>query len=544
MANRNSRIILAKNVKMDKDMRNVVNYTTNQMIDMLTDSDHYVISDGHYSFIRNTGTIQTEFEYDVVLQANYIAFENYDYSNKWFFAWIEDVIYKGEKNTEIKYKVDSFSTFNQDLNYENCFVVREHVNDDTIGLHTVPENLETGDPIQEGTTGFITELGVTHVTVLEVDAYPVPDSYVQPNNPQVVKFRGVTQYNNLVSGHQYIVCDTLQDTSRFVDRMNKDGVVESIKNMYLMPSSMFTLTEQTRTFSYDANSSDQSRIFYYYIIDSSTQVKTFSANIDKSYTFTGYIPKNNKCKVYPYNYLMISNNVGQTKILKYEDFSTSNCTMSVVGCVCIGGSFKLIPENYRGIQQNFDESISLGKYPTCAWTSDAYTNWISQQGVNQFAESGTNIVKSALSGAVLGGGAGATGMAGLTLAGEVVDWIGSEKDAKLTPNTSGGANTGNVNWAIGGNNFFLRRLHCKPEYMRIIDEYFTRFGYKVNRLKTPNVTGRAFFNFVQVATSDDPCYASIPEMYLDEIIKAFRRGITIWHDASKIGDYTVNNAIV
>lgn len=69
-------------------------------------------------------------------------------------------------------------------------------------------------------------------------------------------------------------------------------------------------------------------------------------------------------------------------------------------------------------------------------------------------------------------------------------------------------------------------------------------GYKVNRLKTPNVTGRAYFNYVQVASSDDPCYASIPEMYLDEIIKAFRRGITIWHDASKIGDYSVNNAIV
>lgn len=69
-------------------------------------------------------------------------------------------------------------------------------------------------------------------------------------------------------------------------------------------------------------------------------------------------------------------------------------------------------------------------------------------------------------------------------------------------------------------------------------------GYKVNRLKTPNVTGRAFFNFVQVASSDDPCYASIPEMYLDEIIKSFRRGITIWHDASKIGDYSVNNVIV
>jgi hypothetical protein len=543
MANRNSRIILAKNVKMDKDMRNVVNYTTNQMIDMLTDSDHYVISDGHYSFIRNTGTIQTEFEYDVVLQANYIAFENYDYSNKWFFAWIEDVIYKGEKNTEIKYKVDSFSTFNQDLNYENCFVVREHVNDDTIGLHTVPENLETGDMIQDGKIQSVDQLDSSFVIVMECDAYPYPDSVVNATNPQVYRFNGVTQYNNLVSGHKYIVFNQIVSASRFVDRMNKDGVVDSIKNMYIAPSSMFDLRTEIRDFSYDSTVSGEN-IFYFWQPSGSIEPANFDKIVNKNYTFSGYNPVNNKCKVFPYNYLLVSNNAGQTKIYKYEDFETGNCSFGVVGCVCVGGSFKLIPKKYKGTNANMDESIALGKYPTCAWSSDAYTNWLSQQSVNQLAESGTNIIQSALSGAVVGGGTGAVGMAGLTLAGEVVDFIGAEKDAKLTPNTVGGSNTGNVTWALGGNNFFFKKMCCKPEYMRIIDEYFTRFGYKVNRLKTPNVTGRAYFNFVQVATSDDPCYASIPEVYLDEIIKAFRRGITIWHDASKIGDYSVNNAIV
>lgn len=474
MANRNSRIILAKNVKMDKDLRNVVNYTNTQMIDMLTDNDHYVISDGHYSFIRNTGTIQTEFQYDVVLQANYIAFQNYDYSNKWFFAWIEDVIYKGEKNTEIKYKIDAFSTFNQDLNYENCFVVREHVNDDTIGLHTVPENLETGDMIQDGSIQSVDQLDSSFVIVMECDAYPYPDSVVNATNPQVYRFNGVTQYNNLVSGHKYIVFNQIVSASRFVDRMNKDGVVDSIKNMYIAPSSMFDLRTEIRDFSYDSTVSGEN-IFYFWQPSGSIEPANFDKIVNKNYTFSAYNPVNNKCRVFPYNYLLVSNNAGQTKIYKYEDFETGNCSFGVVGCVCVGGSFKLIPKKYKGTNANMDESIALGKYPTCAWSSDAYTNWLSQQSVNQLAESGTNIVQSAISGAVLGGGAGAVGMAGLTLAGEVVDFIGAEKEAKLTPNTVGGSNTGNVTWALGGNNFFFKKMCCKPEYMRTIDEYFTRF---------------------------------------------------------------------
>lgn len=114
----------------------------------------------------------------------------------------------------------------------------------------------------------------------------------------------------------------------------------------------------------------------------------------------------------------------------------------------------------------------------------------------------------------------------------------------MLPNSVVGNTTADINWKIGGNNFFFRHLRAKNEYLKIVDDYFTRFGYKVNRLKTPNITGRAYFNYVEVSSSDDPCSGSIPEKYLDEIIKAFRRGITIWHDASKIGDYSVNNSIV
>lgn len=474
MADLSSKIILAKGINVDRELKNVVDYTSTQMINLMTDSSHFVASDYKYSFIRNTGTIQTEFAYDSVLQSNYMAFQNTDYSSKWFFAWIDDVIYKGDNNTEIKYTVDAFTTFNKDLTYENCFVVREHVNDDTIGKHTIPENLETGEMIQEGTDDFISDLAYTHVAVLETDAYPTGGSHVELNNPQLQIFTGVTQYNNLTSGHRYIVCNSIGDLSKFVDRMNKDDAVDFIKNIFIMPASMFTLDSTTQNFAYDSQTSGQD-IFYFYVIPTSTTVEIINKSVTKSYTFTGYTPKNNKCKVYPYNFLYITNNVGQSNIYKYEDFSTSDCQFDIFGCVCVGGSFMLVPKNYKGVVQNSSETLPLGKYPTCSWTSDAYTNWLSQQGVNMYAESGAKIIQGASQGAMVSGVHGAVAMAGINLAGEVADWIGQEKQAKITPNETGGSNTGNVNWAAGGNNFFIRNMHCKIEYIRIIDEYFTRF---------------------------------------------------------------------
>ena len=99
-------------------------------------------------FLREEkNTIYVGATYGVCLQANYLAFQNPDYSNKYFFAFIEGVEYVNDKTTKINYKVDLFTTWRSYFNLKSCFVVREHVTDDTLGIHTVPESLETGDYI-------------------------------------------------------------------------------------------------------------------------------------------------------------------------------------------------------------------------------------------------------------------------------------------------------------------------------------------------------------------------------------------------------------
>lgn len=59
---------------------------------------------------------------------------------------------------------------------------------------------------------------------------------------------------------------------------------------------------------------------------------SFNINVSKQNTLNGYTPINNKLKCFPYNYLLVSNNIGQNAILHYEKFSdNSNATFNVKG---------------------------------------------------------------------------------------------------------------------------------------------------------------------------------------------------------------------
>ena len=85
----NSEIILCQGIKVDRDYVNVLSYSESDMVALCRSLALESASD--YRFIRTQGTLAVNFSYDNCVKANYIAFQNKDYSNKWFFAWIDDV---------------------------------------------------------------------------------------------------------------------------------------------------------------------------------------------------------------------------------------------------------------------------------------------------------------------------------------------------------------------------------------------------------------------------------------------------------------------
>lgn len=397
MADLTSKIILVKDINIDRDYLNVLSYSESQMLNLC--QTNAIASSTKYSFIRNTGKIYTDFTYEQCLRANYIAFQNPDYSNKWFFAFIDDVQYKGEKNTEITYTVDAWSTWFDKWQKKNCYVVRHHVNDDVIGNYTLAENIDIGDVYQESET--------IETSLNEFYRYAVLSSYNPLATVSTMKqFGGITMYNGQIFGKWVFLFPDVRALSLYIYHCNKDGHINDIQDMFYVPNAIITDSDLIQySGSVEANNTTEN--YSYWGLQYSDDIESFNLTINKRHSFTGYTPKNNKCFVYPYNYILATNNNGNTNIYKYEDFSGANCVFRFEGCLSVGCSIQCVPLNYKNMSRNDDEGIPVPKYPTIAWSSDAFTNWLTQNGVNMQTGLLTNILGMAISalGTVAGGSA-------------------------------------------------------------------------------------------------------------------------------------------
>lgn len=236
--NLKSRIILAKNIKMDRNYNNVLSYSEDEILSLC--QTNKVVEADNYSFIRTNQTILCGFDYEICLQANYIAFQNPDYSNKWFFAWIDEVNYKGDNNTEIVYTIDSWSTWFDYWQPQTCFVAREHVNDDTIGVNTVDEGLSVG---------LVTQISYKEDYSLSQYYWVAIMSSWNPSTEK--EFSGITIQNRNVFGKQVFVIkanptSNLINLLLFLLKTNADGHIADVGDIFIIPAALVDETSITQ----------------------------------------------------------------------------------------------------------------------------------------------------------------------------------------------------------------------------------------------------------------------------------------------------------
>ena len=132
-----------------------------------------------------------------------------------------------------------------------------------------------------------------------------------------------------------------------------------------------------------------------------------------------------------------------------------------------------------------------------------------------------------------------------SIASGVANMIGTIDKASALPNTAqGNANSGDVSFGFNLNRFKYLYMRPKKEYLKRIDDYFSRFGYKLDEVAMPNITGRTYWNYVEIGASEEIGYGEVPAKYMDTINNACRRGVIIWHNHENIGDFSLNNSIV
>lgn len=513
-----SEVRLLKTV-LEKDSEHTLTF------DSLSEQTTYFLSKventfNDFTYVKEQQAVVVPKNYDEIYTCNYLMYKNTGFNNKYFYAFITKMEFVSENSTRIYFEIDSLQTWYFQINYKNVFVEREHVSDDIRGKHTIPENIEHGEYISQFVTDF--SLGTSHIVM----ASNIDPSLLLPVGGNV--------YGNIFSGVKYYVFQGVDKLQTTLVSMASAGKIDAITSIFYCPD--FITGYNTITF----DSSGIAEVPNQQGVLTSLLIPLTPSDID------GYTPKNNKCFVYPYVSYVLSNNAGGSIEYKLEDFENSGNNLGEIkvrGTCTPGASIRAIPVNYKckhttlGNVDNNEYGLTAGKYPICSYPVDSYLNWQTQQSVNMGLEIAQTLIGTTANLSV-GNYAGATSNA-LSIGNMIAEQY---KHSLVPVQAKGNLNSGDITYTEGKLTFTGYLMTIKNEYIKVIDDYFQMYGYKVNEVKIPNIHSRQYFNYVKTIGCNFE--GDIPQEDLQKIKDIFNKGITFWHNDKYYLDYSVNNVII
>ena len=596
----NSDVYILKGVSLESDYNHTL-YQPSEMNQENTFLSYRKYTLSAQSYQRaGKGKIRVAILADNLYDCNYMMFRNTAYGNKWFYAFIDSVDYINDNASEINYTIDVMQTWNFDYELGQCFVEREHTPTDVAGDNLVPENLDTGElvtnstmdslqsqymlggvilknkaPVYDGTSiryYFTTQFGqgyVENVCGSTIGGYmllgfPLSVSDIENywlGNDSLYLMQQFRHYN--LVGSDYVVSNTApyMTFSKFLDAI--------VSGAY----SGFSADDLVCAFIYPAfmnltANMDYATLSHYRAGMSRGSVLTINRPInfkDNVNDLNPYVPKNNKMFTYPYMQLRLTNNAGNTSEYRYENFSTpSSPVFEWVGNYVLNPTILCYPYRHKGVELDYDNGVTLNDFPMPIYSTDQFAMWYqshSNRATSQvIGASIFGIATMALG--LFGGGLGFTGkMAGMTvgrgmalagsgLVSSIANNIGTELDYKNMPgDVKGQISTELINTGLNRTGFRFYNMTIKKEFARIIDNYFTMFGYAVKEVKIPNIRNagtpnRPYFNYVKTqgcvihATSN----RGLPAEDESKIASIYDKGITFWNNLEDVGNYSLNNA--
>lgn len=487
------------------------------------------------SFI-SMGEIDIAIDYNQALayKCNYMRFVNTPWDNTPHYAFIRSVTPVSATVTHVKFELDVWNECQFDIELKECFVEREIVkkSSDIRGRYTYPEGLQLGDYVVNGNNSLSTipaegdeRREVVYCVASAVD-----------NNAETAE---MSLYQNVPCGLYIGVYTSLADLQTYIENViTAKGSADDIVDAWEMPAAFADVNNIVK--------------------------KTFSFSKKSIKDINGYTPKNNKLFAYPYSFLQMTNNSGQIKQFEFERFHTPGaddlCNFYYTVNVSPNPTLYCYPQYYKGVQENFGDSITFNGYPKIAFPVDAYKAWLAQNSNNLIMSLATGDNVPTNTGDWIGRSIMTVGqsIAGI---GDIIGAIGGEQ--KVTGNQVA-SNFGNSVYSLLSGNYQAQlqadgikgsisntlpkaaNFDCisvypvsiTAEFAKVIDDYFSMFGYKICRVKKPDITGRPSWNYVK--TQNCSIDGKFPIDMLEKMRKIFDNGVTVWH-TNDIGNYALNN---
>ena len=470
----------------------------------------------------NNQTCRVNLKADDCYDCNYMAFQNTNYGNKWFYAFITNVEYVNNAVCEITFEIDVIQTWLFDFQLKECFVEREHSVTDVAGDNILPEPVELGEYVMSDYSKISEVFDVMSVIV---------GVLVTSNNSVI----GCT-YDNVYGGVAYYVfrSDDVETINEYLD--NFINTPENVVIMYTCPT-IFLGTNQPKK---------------------GELVKLLSGSIGWNNTLTPelhnfdnffgeYLPNNNKLLTYPYTYYHVDNNNGSSLQLRFEFFNDRTPKLQFDSTISAPVKISCRPSGYKNANIGLNtEVLLIDNYPVCSWSMDSYSVWLAQNFVPtamKVASSGLSIAGGLLSAGLMGNVVGVATAVGGTFS--AFNSIQSYKENRYRASVEGDIVRGNyqnsnLNVSHGMQTFYHGQVKITEKYAKYIDDFFTMFGYACQEIKVPNINARPRWNYTK--TSNCLIVGKLPSDDIHKICSIFNNGVTFWKNIGEIGNYTLDNS--
>lgn len=464
-----------------------------------------------YTYVRKDNMIRAGVKFDDIVTCNYVMYQNTNHGTKWFYAFIEKMEYVNDNVTNIYIKTDVYQTWIHDVYLRASYVVREHSVTDGVGDNVIPESFDIKDYERTDITSYFDD------TSFSSWGYLVTTTEQKGADGS----RGC-EHSGIYQGLYFYYFTNTLVMNEFLDAIEKEGG-DCVISITCIPQ--FCVK--------GVSVGDGGWI--YHSAEPSKLTKTHEKPVFS--TIDGYKPKNNKCFTGQFYSMLVSNNFGETNQFYFEDWASNTIGFNFYADISVNPTMLCVPYNYKNLSEDYEECISSGCFPQCAFNSDTFKLWLSK---NQFSV-GMNVGNSiiGLIGGVAGGKLEKAYNSSMGIASAMNEVYKHSKDANKGHL---GNSKGNLLTALKRNRFSFYIQYPKKKYIEMIDNYFTMYGYQTNRLKTPNIAVRKAFTYTQ--TIDCNITGSIPTEDMKELKSIFDNGVTLWRTTATFGNYLQDNGVM
>lgn len=563
-------VLYVGNVKWSSDYKHAVLFNSKNERDSFFKNNLKRINT-NVIFLNPNNYIDIDERIEGCENLNYCYFTNdSEISNTGYCCFITNFEYRAPNTTRLYIALDVFQMYIYDTVFYSSIIARGHVANDSITRWTAPEPINFSANVQNELTAFS---GISFEPVLVMDT--VSEATQPGGGLQVYKYGGFfperTSFENATGIFRYVFGELSASSLISYEEL----VTGLIKRWSLKETEQDTTTthlNDIQNFSFipkwvflQASKKDLFDVEPVKLINSNAYATiSDTVNISTEELASGYRPKNKKMFTSLARAILLYNKNGLSVPLAPELLANINQISLTLQQRPLGDTYKVTINGYKDLNKRYFNAsysfpISIGFNSN---VGDAQATRLAQLD-NQAA-----ILKVGQVTQGVGAAFSVVGNVGMLAAGNPMGAVGLMNDAlsvtnQIVQNKSNNynqqVNYGNalssIAQTVGSNgdrtnmsdNFCkLRIADCSPNFdeCAIMDDFLTLYGYAIQEYDNPKnwLKTRKYWNFIQ--TDGINLQAKCPSNYEQILKQIFNSGVTIWHNYSYYGNYSLNNEII